>query len=221
MTNKAQHDLSGQYKLVFTDDGMWMHAPGSDFLFAYIDNTWSKDVKTHVTTAFQTALTMSTTIKQAVKDTSGEIVVEGLYLADQPSMTKAMNSVPGMGQTEVDQDGKSGSGTATTINQEFFMAILGGLSGNVAPIMGYLNTAMGDVQAVTKQSTVTSTFGTVVGLISVMPVLEVVTTTFQYVFSAAETSSFFVSVNCGSHEEYTYDYKYTVVSYNYAPTKKA
>lgn len=89
------------------------------------------------------ALTMSNKIKDAVKNTAGQTVVNGLYLLDQPSMTDAMNSIPGMGMTTVDQNRESGSGTATSINGEFFAAILGGLSGNVEPMMEYLNTSMG------------------------------------------------------------------------------
>lgn len=58
----------------------------------------------------------------------------------------------------------------------------------------------------------------VIGLVSVMPGIDAVVTTFQYVFSSEQTSSWFVSVNCGSHEEYSYDYRYTVVEYNYSPT---
>lgn len=210
--------MSQGFMIKFTDDGMWMHAPGSDFLFAFIQNDWSPELKESVGSAFQTALTMSNKIKDAVKNTAGQTVVNGLYLLDQPSMTDAMNSIPGMGMTTVDQNGESGSGTATSINGEFFAAILGGLSGNVEPMMEYLNTSMGDVQAQASKSTVTDNFGTVIGLVSVMPGIDEVVTTFQYVFSSEQTSSWFVSVNCGSHEEYSYDYRYTVVEYNYSPT---
>jgi hypothetical protein len=204
------------YYVTLTDTGKWLHAPGSDFLFAYLENNWPPDVLKSVTTAFETALGMSSVIKVAVKETSGQDVVNGLYLLDQAAMTKAMNSIDGMGQTSVDQSGESGSGTAVSINQEFFAAILGGLGGDVEPLMTYLTAEMGDVQAQTKESTVTDQFGTLVGLISVMPVLNVSVTSFQYVYSSSSTSEWFVSVNCGSTEHYSYDYKYTVVEYNYS-----
>lgn len=208
------------YNVTLTDEGKWLHAPGSDFLFAYLENNWPSDVTAAVTTAFETALKMSTTIKAAVKSTSGQDVVNGLYLLDQAAMTKAMNSVDGMGQTVVNQNSQQGSGTAVSINGEFFAAILGGLGGDVAPLLTYLTTEMGDVQAQTQQSTVTESFGTVIGMISVMPVLNIPVTTFQYVYSSSEVSKWFVSVNCGSVEHQSYDYSYTVVEYNYqAPSK--
>lgn len=208
------------YNVTLTDDGKWLHAPGSDFLFAYLENGWPADVTAAVTKAFETALTMSSTIKAAVKNTSGQDVVNGLYLLDQAAMTEAMNSIDGMGQTTVNQNSQQGSGTAVSINGEFFAAILGGLSGDVAPLLTYLTTEMGDVQAQTKQSTVTESFGTVIGMISVMPVLNVPVTTFQYVYSTSEVSKWFVSVNCGSVEHHSYDYSYTVVEYNYQPPSK-
>ena len=207
------------YYVTLTDSGKWMHAPGSDFLFAFLDPTWEADVVKQVTASFEAALKMSTIVKKAVKDTSGQDVVNGLYLLDQVSMTKAMNSIEGMGMTSADQENESGSGTAASINGQFFSAILGGLTGDVAPMMAYLTTQMGDIQAETAKSTVTKTFGTIVGMVSLMPVLNVPITTFQYVFSSSTVSDWFVSINCASVEEYSYNYAYTVVNYNYDPSK--
>ncbi len=203
------------YNKISTTNGTWLHAPGSDFLFAFLKTDWPADVTQKVTQAFEDALKLSSTIKEEVKKTSGDDVVNGLYLLNQPAMTKAMNSIDGMGETAVDQEGKSGSGTTVSINMEFFAAILGGLEGDVAPLMTYLTTQMGDVIAETRKSTVTENFGTVIGLISVMPVLNVPVTSFQYVFSSAETSAWLVKLVCGSTQHYSYDYKYTVVNYNY------
>jgi len=203
------------YMVTLTESGKWLHAPGSDFLFAYLDDSWSNELKEKVANAFTTALGMSSQIKQAVKDKTGQEVVNGLYLLNQSAMTEAMNSIDGMGQTSVDSKHESGSGTAVSINQQFFTAILAGLSGDVAPLMAYLTEEMGDVQAQTKKSTVTEVFGTVIGLVSLMPVLEVPVTTFQYVYSDSATSKWFVKVNCGGSEHYSYDYRYNVVNYNY------
>lgn len=206
------------YSVVVTDTGSWMHAPGSDFLFAYIDDSWNVQVKAAVTSAFQKALGMSSTIKQAVLKTSGQQIVNGLYLLNQSDMTDAMNSIDGMGETSVDQNSESGSGTAASINQEFFTAVLAGLGGDVEPLLAYLQNEMQNLQAQTQQSTVTENFGTVVGLVSVMPELEVVETTFQYLYSSAATSQWFVEVTCGGSEHYSYDYSYTIVNYNYDPS---
>jgi hypothetical protein len=205
------------YIVTLTDDGQWMHSPGSDFLFAYIQNDWSAELKDAVAQAFTTALTMSSVIKQAVLDTSGQTVENGLYLLDQAAMTTAMNSINGMGETGVGTGGKAGDGTAVSINKEFFAAVLAGLGGDVEPLMVYLTEEMSDVQAQTKKSEVTDTFGTVIGFISVMPELNVVTTTFRYAFSTASTAEWFVKVICGSVEHYSYDYSYITVDYNYIP----
>ncbi|KAF1007294.1 MAG: hypothetical protein GAK28_01933 [Luteibacter sp.] len=207
----------GAYAVILADTGKWLHAPGSDYLFAYLDNSWSPDLVAKVTSAFETALKMSSTIKEAVKNTSGQSVVDGLYLLEQPAMTKAMNSIPGMGLTQVAQQHQSGEGTAVDINGQFFAAILGGLGGDVAPMLNYLTTTMGDIQAQTQKSTVTKDFGTIMGLISVMPVLNVPVTSFQYVYSTSSVSTWFVKVNCASVQKQSYDYGYTVCNYNYSP----
>lgn len=208
--------------VTFTDAGKWLHAPGSDFLFAYIDSTWPQSVQADVTSTFETALSLSQTIKDSVKKTAGQDVVNGLYLLNQPAMTEAMNAIDGMGQTAVATHSEQGSGTAVTINGEFFTAILGGLGGDVAPLMDFLTTQMGDLQVQTRQSKVTQNFGTVIGLISLMPVLNVPITSFQYVYSSAQTSQWFVQVMCVSTDHYDYDYDYTIVNYNYVkPSARA
>ena len=205
------------YLVTTTDTGQWLHAPGTDFLFAFIEDAWSQTLKDAVSKAFVNALQMSNKIKAAVLNTSGQDVVNGLYLLDQSAMTTAMNSIPGMGETSVARNEESGEGTAASINEQFFKVVLAGLSGDVAPILNYLNEEMGAVQAQTKKSKVTSEFGTVIGLISVMPVLNVVVTTFQYAYSSSETAEWFTKIVCGSVEHYSYDYKFTVVNYNYDP----
>lgn len=217
MKNQKDKVALLSYNVLVADSGSWLHAPGSDFLFAYLDKDWDATTTKNVTTAFEDALKMSTKIKSAVKTTSGDDVVNGLYLLNQPAMTKAMNSIDGMGMTGASQKENQGSGTAVSINMEFFAAVLGGLTGNVEPMLAYLTSQMGDVQAETKKSSVTESFGIVIGLISVMPILNTPITSFQYVYSSSATSKWFVDTICGTAKHYSYDYKYTVVDYNYDP----
>lgn len=209
---------SQDYTVTFDDNGVWLHATGSDFVFAYVDNSWDADLKQQVKNAFEKALKVPTLIKQAVLETSGEAVKNGTYLLDQTAMITAMNTIEGMGETEVDSSSESGSGTATSINTEFFEAVLGGLGGNVDAMDDYLKDQMHTIQAQTHKSTVTKNFGTILGMVGVMPVINVVVTSFSYIYSDQQTSDWFVSVNSGSHEEYSYNYSYTVVKFNYNPS---
>lgn len=214
--------VKATYHVSLMEDGAtWLHAPGSDFLFAYLDPSYDATTKIALTNAFNDALQMSNKIKAAVLTTSGQTVVDGLYLLDQPAMTKAMNSIPGMGMTGANTQDQSGSGTATGINNQFFSAILGGLGGDVTPMQIYLQKSMGNVIAQTSRETITKQFGIVIGLISLMPVLNVPVTSFQYVYSAAATSTWVSKVLCVNSEHYTYDYSYTVVNYNYDPLPSA
>lgn len=209
------------YLVTATDTGEWLHPAGSDLVFAFIDASWADDVKASVRASYIDALQMPNLIKAQVKATSGQDVLNGLYLLNQQAMTMAMNNVDGMAETTVDQKHESGSGTAVSINGEFFTAILAGMSGDVAPLTSYLTGKMGDLQAQVKKSTVTETFGTMIGAVSVEPVLGVSTITFKYVFTADTTADWFVSVPCGSAEKHSYDYSFTVVDYLYEKPAKA
>jgi hypothetical protein len=129
-----------------------------------------------------------------------------------------MNAIDGMSLTGFDPNARSGSGTAPAIIADFFAAVLGGLGGDVMPMLSYLTTQMGNLQATVKQSTVTEAFGTVMGMISVMPVLNKVITSFRYVYSSQQTSAWFVSVPCGGVQNQSYNYSYMAVDYTYTPS---
>lgn len=204
-----------RYLTTTTDSGQWKHAPSSDFVFAYIDEDWTPAEKIAVGQAFEAAEQMSNKIKQAVLATSGQTVVNGLYLLDQPAMTEAMNSISGMGETAATQHTLSGDGTALSVTDDFFGQVLAGLGGDISPMLDYLTVALGKVQAQTVNTTVTSTFGTVVGLVSLMPDLDIPVTSFVYLFSEASTTTQFQQFLCGSSTTYTYDIDYTAVTYNY------
>ena len=208
------------YLVTVTDSGEWLHPAGSDFLFAFIDASLPDDVKLSIRTAYTQALQLPNKIKAEVKSTSGQDVVNGLYLLNQAAMTMAMNNVDGMSQTTVDQQTKSGTDVSVGINAEFFTAVLAGMGGDVAPMMTYLTGEMGDLQGQVRSSNVTENFGTIIGTVSTEPVLGVPVTVFKYVYSDDKTSDWFVSVPCGSAEKHDYDYSFTVVDYLYEPPAK-
>jgi hypothetical protein len=192
-----------------------MHAPGSDFIFAYLHEDWSDKVKADVGVAFQNALAMSSIIKQAVQDTSGQDVVNGLYVLNQGAMTKAMNSIPGMGLTSATQNRQTGEGTPSDINMQFFQNILAGLGGDVSPMRTYLDEKMNSVQEQAKKTSINTDFGTVIGLVSLMPVLNIPVTSFVYAYTGQETKTWFENTRCSTTKKEAYDYRYTVANYNY------
>lgn len=213
--SKLLSGSSFQYSVTVQEEGSWLHAPGSDFSFAYLLDSWDHQTINSMTEAFERTLQMSSKIKESVKNTSGQDVVNGLYLLDQPSMTKAMNNIPGMGQTKVSQHHMDGEGIAASINEKFFRVVLAGISGNLEPINSYLTDSMGKVQAQTKKSTVTTSFGTVIGLVSLMPILNVPVITFTYAYASASQTKEFTKILCVSTEKQSYNIDFTTVNYNY------
>ncbi len=202
-------------RVLTTSSGSWLHAPSSDFIFAYEPANMSASDKKALGKAFSDALPMSSKIKAAVKKTSSQDVVNGLYLLDQKAMTKAMNSIDGMGMTAAAKKHMAGDEKAEGITQDFFNSVLGALGGDVAPMLKYLQTQLGDVQAQKKKETTETTFGIVVGLISLMPGLGIPVTSFQYVFLDKSQSTEFEKILCFSSTSYTYKVDYTVANYNY------
>jgi hypothetical protein len=195
--------------------GKWIHAPSTDYVFAYLFDNWPQDVVAKITGAFTDALAMSSKIKDAVKATSGQQVVNGLYVLDQEAMTKAMNSITGMGMTAASQHNQSGSGTPSAIVNAFFQSVLAGLGGDVSPMSTYLHQKMADQQT-TAEGVTSTTLGTVIGLVSLMPVLNVPVTTFTYAFITGESKTWFTKVRCHDPQQHqSYDYNYTAVNYNY------
>ena len=79
-----------------TNSGKWLHGPDSDFMFAFLDNGWSAETTLAVTSAFTTGLRLLSVIKWAVKSTSGQDVVNGLYLLDEVGIALPMNSIDGI-----------------------------------------------------------------------------------------------------------------------------
>jgi hypothetical protein len=197
-----------------TSPGNWIHAPGSDFIFAYLLDNWSEKIKEKMSAAFLDALGMSSKIKDAVKATSGQTVVNGLYTLNQDAMTKAMNSITGMGLTASNTGHQEGDGTADAVVNAFFQSILGGLGGDVTPMNTYLVSQMGDIQTTAKGKT-DKTFGTVIGLVSLMPIIEVPVTSFVYAFISGEAITWFANVNCHSVQKQKYNYNYIAATYNY------
>jgi hypothetical protein len=213
--------MSVNYHVTTTDDGQWLHAPSSDFVFAYVANDWTADQKTAVTEAFKQALTMPNQIKKSIEGTGGKPPQNGLYILDQTAMTKAMVAIDGMGEVKAETSKNSGTKTAVDINLEFFTSVLAGLGGDVAPMFDYLNKSMQSFQAELSQNDDLQQFGTVFGLVSLMDVLDVAVTGFTYAYSSSDTKSLVVKANCGSVTKIEYSYSYTVVDYVYeAPTTR-
>jgi len=205
------------YLATVSDSGTWINSQGTDFLFAFVEEGWDSTFKTQIGVAFETALNIPNLIKKAVLDTSGQTVVDGLYLQNQPAMTKAMNSIKGMAMTTADTSGNSGTNTAVQINLEFFAQVLAGLEGDISSISSYLTNSMATFQTQLSNTSSTDNFGTIIGLVSGLPELGVITTSFQYVFANGSEQTFVVKSNCHSSQQETYNYNYTNVTYVYDP----
>ncbi len=204
------------YTVTSTDSGKWLIAVGSVQLFTFIKNEWPHAIKVNVTQKYEAALAISAEITESVKKKDEKDIAGGLFILDQLAMTKAMNSIDGMGMTSAANKKMNGTGTAGGVTKDFFNTILGALDGNVTPILEHLQKQLGQIQTLKKQNTSKSTFGIVVGLISLMPTLDIPITTFQYVYLDKSQSSEFEKFHCLSSRSYSYKIDYTVDYYNYS-----
>lgn len=203
------------YMVTSTRSGDWYYAANNNFTFTYVEK--SEPSASDIVEAFKETLSLSGTIKDAAAASSGRPVVDGLYLVDANSMATVMNSIPGMGQTGTKPKTQKGEGTAEKINEEFFTAAMGGLGGGVSPIQYYLDAAMRKIQEQIKKNKLpVDSFGTLIGIVSTVPLLRVIVTTFHYIVCSAETAETITKFICGSPEAYSYDFTYTITSYNYS-----
>ena len=201
-----------QYTVTLTDSGKWLQA---GFLFGYIKNDWKQSTKNVAKKAFEDALSVSDEIKKAVQQTSGEKVVDGLYLLDKKEIIKAMTSIDGMSQTENHTQKMNGNNTAFYICKAFFELVLAGLSGGVEAIMPVLMKNMTDFKGQISNSNVKDKFGTVIGIVNVLEEIDLAVISFNYVYSSKEVSQWLVDIDCASVSHYQYDFDYLSVGFNY------
>jgi len=136
------------YYVTITESGKWLYASDSNFLFTFVPNRFSSQEKKKITDAFEETLKLFSLIRKAVVEKVDKgAVVNNLYLIDQDKMTKAMNSIEGMGMTSVDKSAKEANGTVASINLVFFNDILSSLGGEVDPMQKYLLKKMESIQS--------------------------------------------------------------------------
>jgi hypothetical protein len=198
----------------------WKHSPGPDVTIAYPLDTDDAELKRLADKAFTQALKLPAAVKEAIKRLSGEEDGHnGLYLSDPTAIATAMNSIPGMAQTQTGPALDSGTGTAGSINLGFFSQLLGVDSVAVRPLQGYLQFAMSRVQYQATISKVAKDFGIIIGLVAGDPEIDEVATTVKYVYaSSAATREWFVNLDCSSQEERPYEYSYITLDFDYDPT---
>lgn len=199
----------------------WKHSPGPDITIAYPLDTDDAELKQLADTAFTQALKLPAVIKEAINRLSGKVDgSNGLYLSDPAAVATAMNSIPGMAQTETGPASDSGTGTAGSINLRFFGQLLGVDAVAVRPLQGYLQFAMSRVQYQARISKAATNFGIIIGLVAGDPDIDEVATSVKYVCaSSAETREWFVNLDCSSQEERPYNYSYTILDFDYDPAQ--
>jgi hypothetical protein len=203
------------YCTTITEAGRWLHASDSNFLFTFIKDSWNDSQKKTVTSTFEKCLPLFSVIKNTVSKKIGDDVVDGLYLLDQASMTDVMNSIKGMGQTSVQKKGYQGKESAKTICQSFFTHIFENVGGDVTPMSDYLIQELEKVQAQAKKTTITKDFGILIGVVTLVPMLDIPVVTFEYVYTSSTTQTWFVTVKCTCEKKEAYSFSCTYIKYNY------
>ncbi|MBN2069011.1 MAG: hypothetical protein JW739_05175 [Opitutales bacterium] len=204
-----------EYFKFSTESGVWLHGPDSNLAFAFIQNSWSEETKENMEKAFVKCTELFPVIIDEVEKTTESPVVNGLYLLNKDQMIKVMNSIQGMGQTSAQNQEFDGYANATTICKLFFNDLLSNLGGDVTPMMNYLVEQMRIVQEQAEEATIDNDFGILVGIASLMPVLEMPITTFVYISTQSESKSWFVSLSCLNPKKVKFSIKTTVVKWNY------
>jgi hypothetical protein len=197
--------------------GTWKHAMSGSFVFYFEQYGWTTNQKQIMAKAFKEALGIPNLIKQAVLDTSGQDVVNGVYTQDKSAMVKAMNSIHGMSQTSSSTSNLSGSGTITDANQQLFNRMLAGIGGDVSPMMTYLNSEMSIYQQTAAgMPTSPQYFGISMAVLSLVEVFDTPVTSALYTFTKADSAATLIEHSCESPTtEFSWNLDYEIVKFLY------
>ncbi|WP_298512236.1 hypothetical protein [uncultured Kordia sp.] len=213
--NKEQRPIIIETRGI-NNDGTWIHSEGSDYIFYYRFDSWNEEQKEVMRSAFIRALQVPNKIKEAVKETSGEEVVNGLYTSNSQAMIKALNTITGMSQTNAVKRQLIGNGTIQDANAQLFNDILSGVGGTVNPMRDYLNRAMAATQATAAGNTTAQHLGTTITLLSLVPGLNIALTSVVYAVSTATSAAVLIKHKCSNNTtRFSYNVDYTKVGYSY------
>lgn len=198
------------------NDGTWIHTQGSDYIFYYRFDSWNEEQQKIMREAFIRGMQVPNKIKDAVRATSGGEVVNGLYTLNTEAMIRALNTIPGMSQTNAIKRQLIGNGTVQDANAQLFNDILSGVGGTVNPMRDYLNRAMAATQATAAGNTSAQHLGTTITLLSLVPGLNIPLTSVVYAVSTATSAAVLVKHKCSNNTtRFSYNVDYTKVGYLY------
>ncbi len=208
------------YHVTLTPKGKWLWADRPGLAFAFIDATLEASLAARVTSAFETALGLFPALAAAVTAEHGSgAIAGGVYLLDQSAMTRAINTVPGIAMTKLEQDKLSVTATAAQANLDFFTGRLTDLVGEVKPLAPGLNQAMADLQAALGEAKGLSDFGILIATVGLMPVLNVPITTLQYISLGADQRPAFEAASCADAKTHRFDFRFSVADYSVSAAK--
>ena len=205
-----------QQEEVSTSEGKWEKARTSTaFTFCWIPDKENPEIKQKLRSAFVEGQQLDKKINNALKRMNAK---NGLYLAHEKEMIKALNSIDGLNQHDNNTIRKKGSKTTVEITKEFFKMVLAGLQGNVSSIEKFLTEEMKSLHVTAGENHEAQKMGILLILISVkcgMPNIDV-----KYVYVSEEFKDWFVKTPCHTIEKQSYNMEYTYVNFSYNPAEK-
>ena len=201
---------------VSASEGSWKKVRTSTaFTFCWIPDKENPEIKQKLRSAFVEGQQLDKKINNALKRMNAK---NGLYLAHEKEMIKALNSIDGLNQHDNNTIRKKGSKTTVEITKEFFKMVLAGLQGNVSSIKKFLTEEMKSLHVTAKEHQDAEKFGILFILVSLncgMPSIDV-----KYAYISEESKDFFVQASCSKTEKQSYNVEYTIVEFSYNPAKK-
>merc|ERR1712137_316781 len=169
------------------EKGTWLYATTNDFAYAYLYPNWPAKFQEEITEAYKTLLTVFDSIKAAVKTATGNEVSYSFYLGSSADIVGAIDSIPGLAQSSDKPVTVSGTGSAVAITVDFMSKQLVPLAPATDPPSSYIFNrylaTMMQFQEQLEASADGQEFGTLIGFVSGIPALNVITYTFKYIYA--------------------------------------
>jgi hypothetical protein len=200
-----------------TNNGYWLYSSDIKFCFAYIDDKYSENQVKIIKEAFGKMPDYFEMINEKIPDTNtkGSNTIRDFYLLDDKAISKIMSSIKGMGQVSIQNVKFSGESTAQNICKTFFANVLEKLGGDISSISSILLNGMNSIQNQVKETTVKNAFGILIGIVSLMPGMDIVVISFYYIYVSVDYKKWFISLNCSSPNTVKYSLSYKIIAYNY------
>lgn len=201
------------YDTITTSKGRWLCSTGEDILIAYIDNSWSKDDQEGVLVKFLATTETLSSIKNAVQNSTGQTVINGLYGLNEQQMTRCMNSLKDLGKASSKRHKMRDKGTSKDVIKKLLTTVIPDLAEDTSQISKYFEDKLNKAQSQIAKNYSMRSYGIMIGTITLDRLFKVPRIYYKYASCSNHYRNWLVDLNCEYPSYDYYNFEYTLAVY--------